>query len=246
MAHQQMSRGCRTPNSMASERLQKILSASGISSRRRAEDLIRAGKVTVNGTTAGIGDKADLDVDVVKVEGKVVKPADTLLYVMLNKPREYICTRKDPRGRRSVYDLLPKDIRTKVWNVGRLDFYSEGLLLFTNDGDVTQQLMHPSFGHEKEYKVELNVPADEVDFSKLEKLRMGLKRGDIEYQPAEVKRKGGFFYITVKEGRKHQVRRMIETVGYKVASLKRVRMNRLELGDLPVGKIEMVERGDIM
>ncbi len=246
MGHRQTNRHYQILNNMASERLQKILSASGISSRRRAEDLIRAGKVTVNGTTAGIGDKADLDVDEVKVEGKIVKAAPSLIYVMLNKPREYICTRRDPRGRRSVYDLLPKDIRLKVWNVGRLDFYSEGLLLFTNDGDVTQQLMHPSFGHEKEYKVELNVPADEVDFSKLEKLRMGLKRGQIEYQPAEVKRKGGFFYITVKEGRKHQVRRMIETVGYKVKSLKRVRMNNLELGDLPVGKIEFVKREDIM
>lgn len=230
---------------MPPERLQKLLSAAGIASRRHAEDLILAGKVTVNGKTAKLGDKADLSVDVVKADGKNVKPQTDFVYIMLNKPREYIVSRRDIRKRRSVYDLIPKDYRMKVWNVGRLDYYSEGLLLFTNDGELTQELMHPSFGHEKEYRVELNVPADEADFTKIERLRKGMIRGEREYQPAEVSRKGGFIYVTVKEGQKHQVRRMIEAVGYKVKSLKRIRLNKLELGDLPLGKVRFVEKSEI-
>jgi pseudouridine synthase len=231
---------------MAKERLQKILSASGVASRRHAEDLIRAGKVTVNGKTASIGESADLSVDQIKVDGKNVKPVEQLYYIMLNKPREYITSRRDIRKRRSVYDLIPKALRMKVWNVGRLDYYTEGLLLFTNDGALTQELMHPSFEHEKEYKVELNVPAEQADFTKLEKLRKGMVRGMKEYQPAEIQRKGNFVYVTIKEGQKHQVRRMIEATGYKVKRLQRVRMNKLELGSLPTGKIKMVEKSDII
>jgi pseudouridine synthase len=106
--------------------------------------------------------------------------------------------------------------------------------------------MHPSFEHEKEYKVELNVPAEQADFTKLEKLRKGMVRGMKEYQPAEIQRKGNFVYVTIKEGQKHQVRRMIEATGYKVKRLQRVRMNKLELGSLPTGKIKMVEKSDIM
>jgi pseudouridine synthase len=228
------------------ERLQKILSAAGVASRRHAEDLIRAGKVAVNGKIATIGESADLSMDQIKVDGKNVKPAEQLYYIMLNKPREYITSRLDIRKRRSVYDLIPKPLRMKVWNVGRLDYYTEGLLLFTNDGALTQELMHPSFEHEKEYKVELNVPAEQADFSRLEKLRKGMVRGMKEYQPAEIQRKGNFVYVTIKEGQKHQVRRMIEATGYKVKRLQRVRMNKLELGDLPTGKIKMVEKSDII
>lgn len=227
------------------ERLQKILSVTGISSRRRAEDLIREGKVTVNGETVKVGDKADLSVDEVKVNGKILKPSE-YVYIMLNKPREYISSRRDIRHRRSVYDLLPKELRSKVWNVGRLDYYTEGLMLFTNDGALTQALTHPKFEHEKEYKVELNVPAEQADFSKLEKLRKGMMRGESVYQPAEIKRHGGYFYVTLKEGQKHQVRRMIEATGYKVKSLKRVRMGKLELGDLPLGKKAFVQKEDIV
>ena len=231
---------------MPAERLQKILSVAGISSRRRAEDYIRAGKVTVNGVTAKVGDKADLAVDQVKYEGKLLKPVDQLYYIVLNKPREYISARRDIQKRRSIYDLLPKDLRTKVWNVGRLDFYTEGLMLFTNDGVLTQELTHQKFEHEKEYRVELNVPTAEVDFTKLEKLRLGMMRGAKEYQPAEVTRRGQYIYVTLREGQKHQVRRMIESVGYKVKSLKRIRMNKLELGDLPLGKTKQVTREEIM
>jgi 23S rRNA pseudouridine2605 synthase len=229
---------------MAEERLQKFLSNAGIASRRRAETLISAAKVTVNGKTAKLGDKVDPEVDEVKVEGKVIKPETTFYYIAVNKPKGYITSRFDPQKRKTVYTFLPKDLQSKVWNVGRLDIYTEGLILFTNDGELTQQLAHPSFEHDKEYEVVLN---KQIDEKSLDKLRKGIEIGEHDMtSPAKIKNKGDKIFMTIHEGKKRQIRRMFQKVGYKVANLKRIRMNKLKLDDLPLGKYKFVTKEDII
>ena len=133
------------------ERVQKFISSAGAASRRKAEEFIKSGQVTINGRKAKLGDKVDPEVDVVKVYGKLVKPAEAKIYLALNKPQGYLVSKSDLKGKKSVFVLLPEELRNKVWNVGRLDFDTEGLLILTNDGDLTQALAHPSFEHEKEY-----------------------------------------------------------------------------------------------
>jgi|SRR5579872_135604 len=229
---------------MPKERLQKFLSNAGIASRRRAETLISAGKVRINGTVAKLGDKVDPQTDRVEVSAKIVKPEQQIYYLAVNKPRGYISSRFDPRGRKSVYSLVPKDIRDKIWTVGRLDFFTEGLILFTNDGELTQQLSHPKYEHEKEYQVLLNKP---FSGPQLKKLQSGVEIGEgVLTAPGKIKVSGDEVYLTIHEGKKHQVRRMFEAVGFKVRSLKRIRINKLELGDLPLGKYRMVQRSEII
>ena len=226
------------------ERLQKFLSNAGIASRRRAETLIQAGKVTINGKTAKLGDKVDPAVDVVKYNGKILKPETTLHYIAVNKPRGYISSRFDPQKRKSVYKLLPEELRSKVWSVGRLDFYTEGLLLFTNDGDLTEQLAHPRFEHDKEYEVELN---KNIDDATLDRLRVGVEIGEgFTTSPAKIRVRNNKIYMTIHEGKKRQIRRMFEKVGFKVKNLKRIRMNKLALADLAPGKIKFVTKEDII
>ena len=229
---------------MAQERLQKFLSNAGIASRRGGELLIEKGLVKINGKVAKIGDKVDPEKDEVRYNGKVIKPVEEKYYIAAYKPKGYISSRFDPDKRRSVYDLLPKDLQSKVWTVGRLDFYTEGLILFTNDGELTQQLAHPSFEHDKEYEVELN---HDIGEDSLDQLREGVEIGDRDMtQPAKITKKGGKIYMVIHEGKKRQIRRMFEKVGYKVKNLKRIRINKLELGDLPLGKIKYVHREDVV
>lgn len=229
---------------MAVERLQKFLSNAGIASRRRAEDLIAAGKVKVNGAVAKIGDKVDSDSDRVEVSGKVVRPEKTLYYLAVYKPKGYISSRFDPKGRKSVYSLLPQQLRDKVWSVGRLDFFTEGLMLFTNDGELTQELSHPKYEHEKEYEVLLNKP---FSSGQLGKLRQGVEIGDgFLTSPAGVKVDGEKVFLTIHEGKKHQVRRMFEKIGFKVRNLKRIRINKLKLSELPLGKYKIVGKNEIV
>ena len=229
---------------MPAERLQKILSNAGVASRRRAETLISSGIVRVNGKVAKLGDKADLAVDKVEVNGKKIRAEVAMHYLMVNKPREYISSRRDPQGRKSVYNLVPPALRPKVWTVGRLDFYTEGLVLFTNDGDLTQQLAHPKYEHDKEYEVMLN---KEFSAAQLDKLRHGVEIGDgFMTSPAKVRVKGDKIYLTIHEGKKHQIRRMFVAVGLKVKSLRRIRLNKLELGDLASGQFREVTRDQII
>jgi len=229
---------------MAQERLQKILSNAGIASRRRAETLILNGQVIVNGKTAKLGDKADLSVDEVKVNGKKIVAEQKLFYLAVYKPKGYISSRFDPNKRRSVYDLIPADLRAKVWTVGRLDFFTEGLILFTNDGDLTEQLAHPRYEHDKEYEVLVNKEFTNVQ---LDKLRSGVLIGEEKLtSPAKIKVRGDRIYMTIHEGKKRQVRRMFAKVGLKVKNLKRVRINKLELGDLPLGKYKSVQKEEII
>ena len=229
---------------MPEERLQKFLSNAGIASRRRAETLISAGKVKVNGKAAKLGDKVDPSRDRVEVSGKNIKPEQTLYYLAVYKPKGYISSRFDPKGRKSVYELVPRELRDKVWSVGRLDFYTEGLMLFTNDGDLTQELSHPSYEHEKEYEVLVN---KEFTQAQLDRLRGGVEIGEgFMTSLAKIKVKDDRIFLTIHEGKKHQIRRMFEKVGLKVRNLKRVRMNKLELGDLPLGKYKAVGKSDII
>ena len=224
-------------------RLQKYLSENGIASRRKAEEFIISGQVSINGRRAKLGDKVNPETDKVTVYGKTVQPTETKIYLALNKPKEYVVSKSDPQHRRTIFKLLPKELQTKVWNVGRLDYHTEGLLILTNDGELTQQLAHPSFEHEKEYEVTVNiVPTD----SQLQQLREGVDIATGTTYPAKVKAKSTSILITIHEGKKRQVRRMIEAVGLKVKNLKRTRINKLKLPDIPAGQFVVVKKSDII
>ncbi len=149
------------------ERVQKFISQAGVASRRKAEEFITSGQVFINGKKAKLGDKVDPAKDVVKVYGKIIKPAEKFIYLAINKPKGYVVTKHDPQHRKTVFSLLPEALQGKVWNVGRLDNDTEGLLIMTNDGDLTQALAHPKYEDEKEYEVTTQgLPTD----SELEKL----------------------------------------------------------------------------
>ncbi|MBX4187034.1 MAG: rRNA pseudouridine synthase [Candidatus Doudnabacteria bacterium] len=225
------------------ERLQKIISQAGIASRRHAEELILAGKVKVNGKVVKeLGTKADAEKDKIEVDAKPIHK-QKLIYLMMNKPKRYMTTRSDPRKRKTVYDLLPEDLRNVVWPIGRLDFLTEGLLLFTNDGELTQQLAHPSKEHEKEYEVVID---KELSSGRLEKMREGMILDGTKTAPAKVLVNGTTIRVTIHEGRNRQVRRMFSSFGYTIRSLKRVRVGKLVLKDLQLGQYKLIEKKDII
>jgi pseudouridine synthase len=224
-------------------RLQKFLSEQGVASRRRAEEFIKSGQVSVNGHKAKLGDKVDPEKDIIKVYGKVIKPANEKIYIALNKPKGYVVSKRDPQHRKTVFQLLPEDLRTKVWNVGRLDYDTEGLLLLTNDGELTQQLSHPKYEHDKEYEVATNMPATD---SQLDKLRGGVDIATGTTYPAKIKIRGGKIFITIHEGKKRQVRRMFSAVGLEVKNLKRVRINKLLLPAIAAGQYALVNKSEII
>ena len=213
------------------ERLQKLLSARGAASRRRAEDYLAAGRVTVNGAPAGIGDRADPGRADLRVDGKPLPPLAARTYLMLNKPRGYVSTRSDEKGRRTVTGLVAA-CGAAVWPVGRLDLDSEGLLLLTDDGDLTQMLLHPSHEVEKEYHVWV-----EGDVKKaLPILRGPMALDGVPLRPARVEAVGeGILSVTIHEGRNRQERRMCAAAGLSVRRLRRVREGSHTLGDLPPG-----------
>ena len=226
------------------ERVQKFISGAGLASRRKAEEFIKSGQVFINGKKAKLGDKVDPENDIVKVYGKIVKPAETKIYIALNKPKGYVVSKSDPKGKKTVFDLLSDDIKTKVWNVGRLDFDTEGLLILTNDGELTQELAHPKYEHEKEYEVTTQEVPEE---SQLEKLRTGVEIATGTTYPAEVKTRDGKVRITIHEGKKRQIRRMFAGVDLTVTNLKRIRINKLLLPkDLPVGQYKLIDKNDII
>jgi 23S rRNA pseudouridine2605 synthase len=226
------------------ERVQKFLSSAGVASRRKAEEFIVSGQVFINGKKAKLGDKVDPEKDVVKVYGKIIKPAEEKIYIALNKPKGYVVSKRDPLGRKTIFSLLPEDLRTKVWNVGRLDYETEGLLIMTNDGELTQELSHPKYEHDKEYEV---ATTETPTHEQLEALAEGVKISTGITGPAKVKHKGNNVYITIHEGKKHQVRRMVDAVGLDVRNLKRVRVNKLKLPEtLTPGTFVFVKREDIL
>lgn len=216
------------------ERLQKFMSAAGVASRRHAEEMIKAGVVKVNGVTVKeLGTKVDSEKDKVTVNGKKILAPTSFLYLAMNKPKRYMTTRDDPRKRRTVYDLLPPNLRNVVWPIGRLDFNTEGLLLFTNDGELTHKLTHPSFEHEKEYEVQLD---KELSSGRIEKIETGMMIDGKKTAPAKLRTQGTTVYLTIHEGMNRQVRKMFGELGYSVRNLKRIRIGKLKLGDLASGQ----------
>ena len=222
-------------------RLQKILSAAGIASRRAAETLIVNGRVSVNGVTVlELGTKADPAHDDVRVDGQRIRITARHRYILLNKPRGYMTTRKDPEGRPTVLDLLP-DVREYIYPVGRLDYDSEGLLLLTNDGDLAQRLLHPSHEVEREYHARVRgVPGE----SAIERLRKGVVIDGRRTAPAVVRlvetglgarEDQSLLSITLHEGRTRQVRDMCDAIGHPVVRLKRVRFGPIADRALEVG-----------
>lgn len=218
------------------ERLQKILSAAGAASRRTAETYLRSGRVTVNGISAGLGDKADPEKDRIELDGKLIQPIRVHTYLMLNKPRGYVTTLSDEKGRRTVADLTA-NCGARVWPVGRLDLDSEGLLILTDDGDLTQRLLHPSHEVEKEYLVTVA-----GDVGRAVSILSGPMELDGErLAPAAVtvlSREEGErdrLSIVIHEGKNRQIRRMCALAGLEVKRLKRVREGGLCLGTLRSG-----------
>ena len=221
--------------------LLKALTEAGVGSRRRVVDAIKNGRVEVNGEPVeNFRHLVNLETDRVSVNGKPVdlKPGRTV-YLMVNKPVGILATTSDERGRRTVMDILPQRYRhLRLYPVGRLDKDSTGLLLLTNDGDLTYRLTHPKFEHDKEYLIRIQGRLEPDEIAKLEK---GLKLEDGMTYPLavrEVKSQPPFNYsITMHEGRKRQVRRMLANLGYQVLALRRIRMGNLELGSLKEGAI---------
>ena len=214
------------------ERLQKLLSAAGLCSRRTAEDYIEAGRVTVNGQTAKLGDKADLTRDRVALDGVEVGPAAEPVYLMLNKPRGYVTTLSDEEGRPTVAQLVT-DCGVRVWPVGRLDLDSEGLLLLTNDGELTHRLIHPSHEVDKQYLVMVTGDIE----SALPVLNGPMELDGVALAPAKVDRLGpNLLSFQIHEGKNRQIRRMCQQVGRTVKALRRVREGQVQLGGLKLGK----------
>ncbi len=220
------------------ERLQKIIAAAGIASRRKAEEMIEHGRVRVNGELIReLGTKADSDNDHIQVDGKPLRRSKTPLYLMLNKPRGCVTTRKDPEGRMTVMDLLGR-YRSKVYPVGRLDYNSEGLLLFTNDGAFADGVLSAKSLVPKTYQVKIKGHPTIAD---LDKLREGIKLDGRPTAPSKVHllRKGEnpWYEVTLIEGRNNQIRRMLQQRGFLVEKLKRVKIGSLALGKLPVRQV---------
>ena len=212
-------------------RLQKFLSAAGVCSRRKGEEYIKAGRVAVNSQiVVELGAKVDPAVDLVQVDGNPVQSSQPLIYIALNKPRDYVTSCSHP-GEKIVLDLV--DIPRRVYPIGRLDKDSTGLLLLTNDGRLHHKLSHPSFDHEKEYDVTMTKP---ITDGALRKMAQGLPMMGTQTRPARVQRiSARRFRIVLQEGKNRQVRRMVRKVGNKVTGLKRIRVANIKLGGLAPG-----------
>ena len=243
---------------MSEERLQKILARAGIASRRKVEELIREGKITVNGRLAEIGDKADPEQDAIKVGGKRIQPAGgEHRYLLLNKPREVMSTVSDPEGRKTVMDFVPPQMRKALVPVGRLDYHTEGLLLLTDDGEFAQHVAHPRYGGTKTYEVKVKGTPSEAQ---LDRLRAGIVIEGRRTSPAKVmprnphkaaiaRRKtepesdNSWWVIELSEGRTRQIREMFFQIGHPVSKLRRVAIGPLRDPKLPVGALrELTEQ----
>jgi 23S rRNA pseudouridine2605 synthase len=238
---------------MAAERLQKIIAAAGIASRRKAEELITSGAVTINGKiVTELGTKADLATDRIKVGNRVLQASQQNLYILVNKPKGYVSSVSDPEGRKTVLELIGR-VNARVYPVGRLDYNSEGLLILTNDGELANKLTHASSGVPKTYLVK--VSGDPTEES-IERLRRGVSipqgrdpHGDrVKTAPAKIRkfREGDnpWFEVTLIEGRNRQIRKMFEEVGHHVEKIKRVKYGPLEL-DVELGKARRLTEKEV-
>ena len=218
------------------QRLQKILSDRGVASRRRAEELIRGGLVAVNGQIASLGDSADPDTDEITLAGKPIPAARDYIYLMLNKPRGYVTTLSDEKGRPTAASLVA-ECGQRVYPIGRLDMDSEGLLLFTNDGSFANRAMHPSHEIQKTYQVWVSGYTQD-GFQRLQEpvVLDGYRIKPPKLRLLSYKNDRAVLEITIHEGRNRQIRRMCQMAGMQVTRLKRIREGQLELGSLPLGK----------
>ena len=232
---------------MPEERLQKILAKAGIASRRNAEELIRQGKVTVDGkVVTEMGCRVDPDIQVVAFEGRPLSLEEEKIYLLLNKPRGYVTTLHDPQGRPIVTSLLT-GITSRVFPVGRLDFDTEGALILTNDGDFAESILHPRFEIERTYQAEVRgLPTP----GKIRMLKEGFELEGKKTWPAKVRviakePTTTTMEITIHEGRKRQVRMMFAAIGHRVLALKRIAYGGLRLGGLPTGKYRRLTPADL-
>ena len=235
-------------------RIQKILAAAGLASRRGAEEWIREGRVRVNGRVAALGDRADPEKDSIKLDDKRIRPlSGPRTYILVNKPKGFVTTVSDSEGRDTVLDLIPGRLRRGVKPVGRLDVQTEGLLLLTDDGDLARLVTHPSTGCPKEYLVKVSGEPTEP---RLEKLRQGVRLEDGPTRPCQIQRvsatprKGGeegntWLRVTLREGRTRQIRRMFESIGHPVSKLKRVAIGPVRDPDLPSGAYRRLSASEI-
>lgn len=229
-----------------SMRLQKYLARCGVASRRHAEELIRQGRVKVNGVTVTEMGTIISPGDLVELDGKPVVPEEKPVYIMLNKPAGYVTTVSDPQGRRTVMDLV-RGVKERVYPVGRLDYDTEGLLILTNDGDFAYRSTHPSHQVNKTYIAEVEgTPSHEA----IKKLRNGVMLDGRLTAPAKVEvlkqnKRSAVLRITIHEGRNRQVRRMCEAVGHPVRSLRRIAIGGLKLGNLAPGQWRYLTASDL-
>jgi len=228
------------------QRLQKILSAQGIASRRDAEEMILQGRVKVNGEAAVLGQRANPESDSIEVDGVLIQARPPLVYIMLNKPEGYVTTMRDEKGRKTVRDLI-SGVKETLHPVGRLDINSSGLLLMTNDGDLTNRLTHPSFGVKKMYKVW--VEGEDIQGS-AESMSRKMMIDGYEISPAQIKIMGvtgnkGVLTVTIHEGRNRQVRKMCGIASLSVKRLVRIAEGELKLGDLQRGKWRYLKDDEI-
>ena len=225
-------------------RINRYIAQCGIASRRSSEAIIKSGRVSVNDQVeTNLSRQIDPSKDVVRLDGKIIEPHRNNRYVLLNKPKDYVTTASDERGRKTVFDLVRLDQR--LFSVGRLDLNSEGLLLLTDDGELANRLMHPRYKVDKIYRVRLNRKFDPNDLSRL---HQGIVLEDGLTAPC----KAGFYCqnidrieIVLREGRNRQVKRMMEALGYKVKSLKRVRFGPIALGEVARGKWRYLSAAEV-
>lgn len=218
-------------------RLQKYLAQCGVASRRKSEALIEEGKVTVNNEIVNtLGAKINTEIDVVKVNNKVLKPEEKKLYIMLNKPEGYISTVKDEKERKKVIDLI--DVKERIFPIGRLDYNTSGLLLLTNDGEIYNSIMHPSREIVKTYIAKVKGTFTQEEIKEFEK---GVDIGDYITAPSKIKtiknyKNESIVEIKIHEGKNRQVRRMCEKFNHKVIELQRISLGKIKLGTLPKGE----------
>lgn len=219
------------------ERLQKVMSEFGVASRRKCEEMIAEGRVRVNGDIViGQGCKVDKDKDIIEVDGKVIKSPDAMLYILLNKPTGYITSVKDQFGRPTVLDLL-KGVSTRVFPIGRLDYDTEGLLILTNDGNLTYKITHPKHNIDKTYRALIR---GKIDSGDIDAFRRGIQIEDYVTSPALLKVSGevkgnNIVEITIHEGKNRQVRKMCSAIGHEVIKLKRIKIGNISLRGLQTG-----------
>ena len=240
--------GAGSPRSSSRVRLQKLLAAAGLASRRGAEDLLRAGRVTVDGRVAGLGESADPAREVVALDGRPVARAPAE-YWIVHKPAGVLTSRGDPRGRATVMDLVPAELGGSVFPVGRLDRDTEGLLLLTNDGDLAHALLHPSRGSEREYAVCVR---GRLAAERARELAAGVVLDGVRTAPARIftrrfdaAENSTHFQLVLREGRKRQIRRACAALGHPVRHLVRVRLGPLRLGALGRGEARRLTPGEV-